>query len=114
MDAFAKGQGQRGAHIVPFKRPNPVARDPVSEHRLLVETGTEEEDTIDCLRRELQLDDGTAVAGTHDGNLPHKINTRLWSGGRLDHVRVFWSHARGRDEYGGTQWVRGAGPVSPL
>ena len=87
MDAFAKGQGQRGAHIVPFKRPNPVARDPVSEHRLLVETGTEEEDTIDCLRRELQLDDGTAVAGTHDRDLPHKINARLRAGGCLDHVR---------------------------
>eukprot|EP01043_Picozoa_sp_COSAG02_P059305 COSAG02_NODE_7534_length_2970_cov_3.220132_1_plen_42_part_10 len=41
---------------MPLKSPNPVARDPISEHRLLVETGTEEEDAIDRLRRELQLD----------------------------------------------------------
>ena len=77
-----------------FKRPNPVACRPVSEHRLLVEACTEEKDSINRLRRELQLDDGAAMAGTHDGNLPHKINAGLWTGGCLDHVRVLCVHAR--------------------
>ena len=81
-------------HIMSFKRPNPVACRPVSEHRLLVEACTEEKDSINRLRRELQLDDGAAMAGTHDGNLPHKINAGLWTGGCLDHVRVLCVHAR--------------------
>eukprot|EP01043_Picozoa_sp_COSAG02_P009079 COSAG02_NODE_303_length_25213_cov_126.386199_2_plen_87_part_00 len=85
------------AHIVPFKGPNPVARHPISEHRLFVETGAEEEDAIDRLRRELQLDNGTAVAGAHDRDLAHKINARLRAGGCLDHVRVLCDHAHGRE-----------------
>lgn len=79
---------------MPFERSDPVPGGPVSKHRLLVETGTEEKNTINRLWRELQLDDGTTVSRTHDRNLSHKIDTSLWAGGCLDDVSVFCARAR--------------------
>jgi hypothetical protein len=77
------------AHVMPLKRPDPVPRGAVAEHRLLVEAGAEQEDAIHGLRRELQLDDGAAVAGAHDRDLSHKVDASLGSGRSLDNVRVF-------------------------
>ena len=87
------------SYVVSVKRAYPVAGGCVAQHRLLIQTRTQQEYTVNGFRGELQLHDSPAVPWTYDWYLSNKVNTSTLPFRRCHDIGVLCA---GRSQQTGT------------